>query len=60
MLWLEGELKPTERSLASPPLQMLVVPGVPGPPGVRAAAPSRGLVVRRMPQPPASSCLHHE
>lgn len=30
----------TEHSLASPPLQMLVVPGVPRPPGVRAAAPS--------------------
>lgn len=50
----------TERSLAFPPLQRLVGPGVPGPPGVRAAAPSRGRALRRMPQPPGSSRLHHE
>lgn len=50
----------TERSLAFPPLQRLVGPGVPGPPGVRAAAPSRGRALRRMPQPPGSSHLHHE
>lgn len=50
----------SEHSQASPPLQMLAVPGVPEPPRVRAAAPSQGLAPRRMSQRPASSRLHHE
>lgn len=33
----------SEHSLASPPLQMLAVPGVSEPPRVRASAPSPGL-----------------
>lgn len=52
-----GSSEPEPRA---PQCRLLVVPGVTGPPRVRAAALQRGLALRRMPRPLASSSLHHE